>query len=126
MDILFRRGEATVSEVMADLPDPPTYSAVRSILRILSEKGQITHRDDRRHSPATSCLDVGARPARNRTVDADTVSVADHRAAAPAPGGAHRRAVIAPDRRPAGRDGAGAECAVGCRIESGGAGERTS
>ena len=46
MDILFRRGEATVSEVMADLPDPPTYSAVRSILRILSEKGQITHRDD--------------------------------------------------------------------------------
>jgi len=35
MDILFRRGEATVSEVMGELPDPPTYSAVRSILRIL-------------------------------------------------------------------------------------------
>lgn len=46
MDILFRRGEATVSEVMGDLPDPPTYSAVRSILRILSEKGLISHRDD--------------------------------------------------------------------------------
>lgn len=46
MDILFRRGESTVSEVMAELPDPPTYSAVRSILRILNEKGLITHRED--------------------------------------------------------------------------------
>jgi predicted transcriptional regulator len=46
MDILFRRGEATVADVMADLPDPPTYSAVRSILRILVEKGHITHREE--------------------------------------------------------------------------------
>lgn len=46
MDILYRRGEATVAEVMADLPDPPTYSAVRSILRILMEKGIINHRED--------------------------------------------------------------------------------
>ena len=46
MDILYRREEATVAEVMADLPDPPTYSAVRSILRILMEKELITHRED--------------------------------------------------------------------------------
>ena len=46
MDILFRRGEATVAEVMADLPDPPTYSAVRSVLRILVEKGHVTHREE--------------------------------------------------------------------------------
>jgi predicted transcriptional regulator len=46
MDILFRRGESTVSEVIAELPDPPTYSAVRSILRILTEKGLITHHED--------------------------------------------------------------------------------
>lgn len=46
MDILFRRGEATVAEVMADLTDPPTYSAVRSVLRILAQKGLITHRED--------------------------------------------------------------------------------
>ena len=46
MDILFRRGEATVAEVMADLTDPPTYSAVRSILRILAQKALITHRED--------------------------------------------------------------------------------
>lgn len=46
MNILFRRGEATVADVMADLPDPPTYSAVRSILRILAEKNLITHKED--------------------------------------------------------------------------------
>jgi BlaI family transcriptional regulator, penicillinase repressor len=46
MDILFRRGKATVAEVMDDLPEPPTYSAVRSILRILAEKNLITHRED--------------------------------------------------------------------------------
>jgi BlaI family transcriptional regulator, penicillinase repressor len=46
MDILFRRGEATVAEIMAELPDPPTYSAVRSILRILGEKHLINYRED--------------------------------------------------------------------------------
>jgi len=46
MDVLFRRGQATVAEVLEDLDDPPTYSAVRSILRVLEEKGHITHRED--------------------------------------------------------------------------------
>jgi BlaI family penicillinase repressor len=46
MDILFRRGEATVAEVMAELPDPPSYSAVRSVLRILVGKNLVTHRED--------------------------------------------------------------------------------
>lgn len=46
MNILFQRGEATVADVMEDLPDPPTYSAVRSILRILAGKKLITHRED--------------------------------------------------------------------------------
>ena len=46
MDILHRRAEATVAEIMAELPDPPTYSAVRSVLRILGEKGLIKHRED--------------------------------------------------------------------------------
>jgi predicted transcriptional regulator len=45
MNILFRRGEATVAEILNDLPDPPTYSAVRSILRVLSEKNLITYRE---------------------------------------------------------------------------------
>jgi BlaI family penicillinase repressor len=46
MDILYRRTGATVAEIMADLPDPPTYSAVRSVLRILGEKGLIKHKED--------------------------------------------------------------------------------
>ncbi len=46
MDILFRKGEATVAEIMAEMPDPPTYSAVRSILRTLAQKNAITHRED--------------------------------------------------------------------------------
>lgn len=46
MDVLYRRGQATVSEVLEDLVDPPTYSAVRSILRVLETKGHITHRED--------------------------------------------------------------------------------
>lgn len=46
MDILHRRGESTVAEIMADLPDPPTYSAVRSILRILADKERIGFKED--------------------------------------------------------------------------------
>ena len=46
MDILHRRTEATVAEIMGDLPDPPTYSAVRSVLRILGEKGLIRFKED--------------------------------------------------------------------------------
>ena len=46
MEIRHRRGESTVAEIMAELPDPPTYSAVRSILRILNEKKLIQHKED--------------------------------------------------------------------------------
>ena len=46
MDILHRRNGATVAEIMGDLPDPPTYSAVRSVLRILGEKNLIRHKED--------------------------------------------------------------------------------
>jgi predicted transcriptional regulator len=44
MNILFRRGQASVAEILDDLPDPPTYSAVRSILRVLGKKKLVTHR----------------------------------------------------------------------------------
>ncbi len=46
MEVLHRRGESTVTEIMQALPDPPTYSAVRSILRILSEKKLISYKED--------------------------------------------------------------------------------
>ena len=46
MEINHRRGGATVAEIMDELPDPPTYSAVRSVLRILKEKELIRHEED--------------------------------------------------------------------------------
>ena len=46
MNILHRRGPSTVTEIMDELPDPPTYSAVRSILRILGEKDVVRYRED--------------------------------------------------------------------------------
>ena len=46
MDILHAREQATAADVLAALPDPPGYSAVRALLRILEEKGHIRHRRD--------------------------------------------------------------------------------
>ncbi|MFW6078820.1 MAG: BlaI/MecI/CopY family transcriptional regulator [Gemmatimonadota bacterium] len=46
MNVLYRRGEATVAEVMEGLEDPPSYSAVRATLRILEEKGHVVHEED--------------------------------------------------------------------------------
>lgn len=46
MDVLFRRGEASAADVQEDLPNPPGYSAVRAHLRILEEKGHITHEQE--------------------------------------------------------------------------------
>ncbi|HLM67351.1 MAG TPA: BlaI/MecI/CopY family transcriptional regulator, partial [Longimicrobium sp.] len=46
MDIVYRRGRATAAEVLDDLPDPPTYSAVRAALRLLEEKGTLAHEMD--------------------------------------------------------------------------------
>ena len=43
MDAIYRRGQATAAEVLEDLPDPPSYSAVRAMLRVLEEKGHLRH-----------------------------------------------------------------------------------
>ena len=66
MDILFARGRASVQDVLEALPDPPTYSAVRGLLRVLEEKGHIRHVRDKaryvylptqaRHSAAKSAM----------------------------------------------------------------------
>jgi BlaI family penicillinase repressor len=45
MDVLYRRGRATVAEILDELPDPPSYSAVRAMLRVLEEKKQIRHEE---------------------------------------------------------------------------------
>jgi predicted transcriptional regulator len=46
MDILFQHGGSTASEVQKHMPDPPGYSAVRTHLRILEDKGHVTHHQD--------------------------------------------------------------------------------
>jgi predicted transcriptional regulator len=46
MDFLYQRGRATAAEVQRSLPDPPSYSAVRAVLRVLEEKGHVRHDQD--------------------------------------------------------------------------------
>jgi BlaI family transcriptional regulator, penicillinase repressor len=46
IDILLAGGEATASEVRARMPAAPSYSAVRALLRVMEEKGVLTHRSD--------------------------------------------------------------------------------
>jgi BlaI family transcriptional regulator, penicillinase repressor len=48
MDILFRLGKGTAQEILDELPDPPSYSAVRALLAILEGKGLVTHSKDSR------------------------------------------------------------------------------
>ena len=46
MDILYRRGRATANEVMADLTGDPSYSTVRTQLRVLEAKGHVRHDEE--------------------------------------------------------------------------------
>ena len=46
MDVIYRLGRATAADVMDNLPDPPSYSAVRALLRVLEDKGHLKHESD--------------------------------------------------------------------------------
>src|SRR5690242_2866945 len=46
MDVVYARGEVTAGQVRAELPDAPSNTAVRTLLRILEEKGHLKHRQD--------------------------------------------------------------------------------
>jgi len=46
MEVVYRLGTATVAEVLAGLPDPPSYSSVRAMLRYLEAKGHLRHEED--------------------------------------------------------------------------------
>ena len=45
MDIIYQNGQATAAEVLERLPDPPSYSAVRAMLRVLEDKGHLRHEE---------------------------------------------------------------------------------
>jgi predicted transcriptional regulator len=46
MDIIYQLKEATVAQVLERLPNPPSYSAVRALLRVLENKGHLSHKQD--------------------------------------------------------------------------------
>lgn len=49
MDVIYARGQATISQVLAELPDPPMRGALRTLLRIMEQKGHLTrHQEGRR------------------------------------------------------------------------------
>jgi predicted transcriptional regulator len=64
MDILYRRGSATAAEIREDLPEAPSYSAVRAMLRILEEKGHLKHHAD---GPRYIFTPVVSRPAAQKS-----------------------------------------------------------
>ena len=46
LDILYARGRATAAEILGSLPDPPSYSTIRALLRVLEQKGHVRHEED--------------------------------------------------------------------------------
>jgi len=46
MDVIYRSGRATAAEVLDQLAEPPSYSAVRALLRVLEDKGHLRHEED--------------------------------------------------------------------------------
>ncbi|MCX6574432.1 MAG: BlaI/MecI/CopY family transcriptional regulator, partial [Candidatus Aminicenantes bacterium] len=46
MDIVYEMKEATAAQIMERLPSPPSYSAVRALIRVLEQKGHLVHRQD--------------------------------------------------------------------------------
>lgn len=46
MDVVYRLGQASAADVLENMPDPPGYSAVRTMLRLLEEKGYLRHDQD--------------------------------------------------------------------------------
>lgn len=64
MDIIFARGEATAAEVAAALPGEPSDSTVRTLLRIMEEKGHLKHRED---GPRYVYLPVRTRAAESKS-----------------------------------------------------------
>ena len=63
MDVIYALGSGTAAQVHAGLPDAPTYTTVRGLLRILEEKGHLRHEEHGRqfvYLPLTPKGDAGA------------------------------------------------------------------
>src|SRR3984957_11707396 len=71
MDVIFAHGEATISRVLAEMPDPPMRGALRTLLRIMEQKGHLSRRQEGRRIIYRSTQPSGraGRTARGRVVD---------------------------------------------------------
>jgi BlaI family transcriptional regulator, penicillinase repressor len=71
MDVIHRLGEASVGDVLAALPDPPSYSAVRTMIRLLEAKRWLRHRQDGKRYVyrATQSHEVASRSALRKVLD---------------------------------------------------------
>lgn len=71
MDVLYARGRATAAEIVDAIPDAPSNSAMRTLLKVLMDKGHVTFEEVGRvyyYSPTTS-LETARRSALNHLVD---------------------------------------------------------
>lgn len=71
MDALYRLGRATAADIQEEIPEPPSYSAVRAALRVLEDKGHVGHERRSHHyvySP-TVPAEVAQRNAARRLLD---------------------------------------------------------
>jgi BlaI family transcriptional regulator, penicillinase repressor len=71
MDVVYRGGKATATEVLAGIPDPPSYSAVRAMLRVLENKGHLRHVLDGTHYVYTPTVprDRAGKPALENVIE---------------------------------------------------------
>lgn len=68
MNVLYRLGEATAAQVREQIPDPPSYTTIRTLLTILENKGHVRHRVDGLryvYEPAVARDRMGARAVRS-------------------------------------------------------------
>jgi len=79
MDAIHRLSQATVAEVRAQLPDPPSYSAVRTMIRHLETKGLLRHRQDGKRYvyQATQSRRAASRSALRKVLDVFAGSASD-------------------------------------------------
>jgi BlaI family penicillinase repressor len=84
MDVLHAKKSATVAEIRAALPNPPGYSAVRALLRILEEKSHVKHREDGARYIYLPCVSrkVASRSALKRILSTFFGGSVDHAVAA--------------------------------------------
>ncbi len=71
MEAIHQLHEATVAEVLKQLADPPSYSSVRTMIRLLESKGMLTHRQDGKRYvyKATQSRDAASRSALRKLMD---------------------------------------------------------